>query len=92
MSNAKESMIEVSLDLNEELRDYAVQRLAQFRTEHRICAANVLCDLPQLNRELCGAVCDHLNAIQYYGMKTKTAEICGIDRKTQYNYEHFIPP
>ena len=92
MSNAKESMIEVSLDLNEELRNYTVKRLAQFRTEHRKCAANVLCDLPLLNRDLCSAVCDHLNAIQYYGMKTKTAEICCIDRKTQYNYEHYTPP
>lgn len=57
---SKESTVKVSLDLNEELREYAVKRLAQFRTEHRDCAANVLCDLPQLNRELCGAVCDHL--------------------------------
>ena len=73
---SKESPVKVSLDLNEELREYAVKRLAQFRTEHRDCATNVLCDLPQLNRELCGAVCDHLNAIQYYGMKKKTADLC----------------
>ena len=89
---SKERTVKVSLDLNEELREYAVKLLAQFRTEHRDCAANVLCNLPQLNRDLCGAVCDHLNVIQYYGMKKKTADICGIDRKTQYNYEHFIPP
>ena len=73
---SKESPVKVSLDLNEELREYAVKRLAQFRTEHRDCATNVLCDLPQLNRELCGAVCNHLNAIQYYGMKKKTADLC----------------
>ena len=66
---SKESTVKVSLGLNEELREYAVKRLAQFRTEHRDCAANVLCDLPQLNRELCGAVCDHLNA--YFGLKYK---------------------
>ena len=29
---SKESTVKVSLDLNEELREYAVKRLAQFRT------------------------------------------------------------
>lgn len=29
---SKESPVKVSLDLNEELREYAVKRLAQFRT------------------------------------------------------------
>ena len=82
----------VCLDLNEELQKFAENRLAQFRKEHPHCAENVLCDLPDLNRKLSGTVENHLNAIQYYGMKQKTAEICCISPKTLYNYEHYIPP
>ena len=87
----KESCIEVTLNLNEELVEYANNRLAQFRAKHKQCATNVVCDLPQLNRELCGAITNHLNILQYYGMKKKTARICCISPKTQYNYEHYIP-
>ena len=39
---SKESTVKVSLDLNEELREYAVKRLAQFRTEQLIVGINVV--------------------------------------------------
>ena len=87
----QEKRVKLALNLNEELLAFALQRLAQFRTEHPSCAENVVCDLPQLNRDLCNAVGQHLNMLQVYGMKKRTAEICCISLRTQYNYEHFVP-
>ena len=92
MVQNQEKRVKVCLNLDEELLEYAEKRLSQFRNEHPQCAENVLCDLPTLSRSLCGAVTNHLNALHCYGMKKKTAEICCISLKTQYNYEHYVPP
>lgn len=92
MNEHKESTIEVSLNLNEVIIDYVSIALEKHACEHPHCIAKITCDLPKLCRDLANIIMHYLNKHLCYGVKTKTAEICCISPKTQYNYEHFVEP
>ena len=83
---------EVTLNLNEGIIRYVEQALEKHAQEHPNCPFKILCDLPKLCRDLANVIMHFLNRHLCYGVKTKTAEICCISPKTQYNYEHYEEP
>ena len=83
---------EVTLNLNEDIIRYVEQTLEKHAQEHANCPFKILCDLPKLCRDLANVIMHFLNRHLCNGVKTKTAEICCISPKTQYNYEHYEEP
>ena len=84
--------IKVSLNLNELIVKYVIASLDEFATEHPTWKEEILCDLPQLCRDLCIVILRYLWRHKSKGIKTKTARICGISDDTVRNYENFIEP
>lgn len=84
--------IKVALNLNEELTKTANILLEKHAAEHSQSKFEIICDLPQLCRDLCVIILRFLWQNRCKGYKTKTAEICSIHRHTVDNYEKFIDP
>ena len=84
--------IKVSLNLNELIVKYVIEVLDKFAEEHPKWKEEILCNLPQLCREVCIVIVRYLWRHGCKGFKTKTARICGISDDTVRNYENYIEP
>lgn len=84
--------IKVSLNLNDLIVQYVKQLLDKFATEHPHWKEEILCDLPQLCRDLCIVIVRYLCRHNCKGHKTKAARICSISDDTVRNYEKFVAP
>ena len=82
----------VSLDLNNELTKTAEMLLEKHAAENPQSPFDIICDLPQLCRDLCIVILRFLWRHNCKGHKTKTAEICCIHRDSVRNYEKYIEP
>ena len=85
-----QSIVKVSLNLNDELVNYAEYLLEKHIVENPQSPFDIICDLPKLCRDLCLTILRVLWRNGCKGHKTKTAEICCIHRDSVRNYEHFI--
>lgn len=82
----------VALNLNEELLTYANYLLNRHAAINPQSPFDIVCDLPQLCRDLCLAILHYLWEHKCKKHKTRTAEICCIHRDTVRNYENYIEP
>jgi len=88
----RQSYVKVSLNLNDELLKCAEELLEKHAVQNPQSPFDIICDLPQLCRNLCLLILHFLWQYGCKGHKTKTAEICSVSRETVRQYERFIDP